>query len=311
MTAADPESSPDGTITFAVAGRPVRVRLSGPEDGSPVLLLHGIARSLEDWTESHDLLAAAGYRVISADTPGFGFTAAQRGRPGMRTFARAMAGLLDAVGVEGPVHVMGNSLGGGIAMTLAVEHPGRVASLVLVDSIGFGTEVNLSPLPMVYATAAGLPVVGRRFVPLARAASVKIAQDQFFDPSFATPEMLKHYARVGRQPDFRRTFLGAALSLAVPMTGRHPRWRDTLHTGVRELGIPVLVVWGDADTVLPAASHFEAARRALPDAQTHLFEDTGHMPQIEKAAEFAALAGAFLAEVDAVADGRAASDANR
>lgn len=290
-------TAPD-TVTFAVAGRPVRVRVSGPEDGSPVLLLHGIARSLEDWTASHDLLAARGHRVISADTPGFGFTRAQEGRPGMRTFARAMAGLLDALGVDRPAHVMGNSLGGGIAMTLAVEHPGRVASLVLVDSIGFGTEVNLSPLPMVYATAAGLPVIGKRFVPLARAASTKIAQDQFYDPALATPEMLKHYAKVGRQPDFRRTFVGSALSLTIPMTGPHPRWRNALHAAVRDLGAPVLVVWGEADTVLPV-QHFEAARRALPDAQAHLFEKAGHMPQIEKADEFAALAGDFLAKVDA------------
>ena len=284
-------TAPD-TVTHEVAGRPVRVRISGPEDGEPVLLLHGIARSLEDWQDSHDLLART-HRVISADTPGFGLSRAQRGRPGLATFARAMAGLLDAVGVQGPVHVMGNSLGGGIAMTLAVTAPERVASLVLVDSVGFGTEVNISPLPMVYATAAGLPVVGKRFAPLARAASIKIAQDQFFDPSFATPEMLRHYAKVGRQPDFRGTFLRSALSLAIPMTGPHPRWRNALHAGVRASGIPVLVVWGENDTVLPVA-HFHAARRALPDAETHLFPETGHMPQIERSAAFSALALDFL-----------------
>lgn len=285
-------TAPD-TSTLTVDGRPVRVRISGPEGAPPVLLLHGIARSLEDWQHSHDLLAVD-HRVISADTPGFGFTPAQRGRPGLATFARAMAGLLDAAGVEGPVHVMGNSLGGGIAMTLAVTRPERVASLVLVDSIGFGTEVNISPLPMLYATAAGLPLVGKRFVPLARAASIKIAQDQFFDPSHATPEMLKHYAKVGRQKDFRTTFLGSALSLAVPMTGPHPRWRQALHAGVRSTGVPILVVWGESDTVLPVA-HFEAARTALPDAETHLFPETGHMPQIERAAEFSELAKEFLA----------------
>lgn len=291
MTATD-------TTTLAVEGRAVRVRITGPEDGTPVLLLHGIARSLEDWQQSQDLLAASGHRVISADTPGFGFTRAQRGRPGLATFARAMVGLLDSAGVTEPVHVMGNSLGGGIGMTLAATARSRIASLVLVDSVGFGTEVNISPLPMLYATAAGLPVLGKRFVPLARAASIKIAQDQFFDPSFATPESLRHYAKVGRQPDFRRTFLRSAVSLAVPMTGPHPRWRNALHAAVRASGIPTLVVWGAADTVLPV-SHFEAARRALPDAQAHLFPETGHMPQIEKAAEFSALATEFIAKVDA------------
>lgn len=295
MTASD-------TTTLAVAGRPIRVRISGPEDGSPVLLLHGIARSLEDWQHAHDLLAASssnrGHRVISADLPGFGFTRRQHERPGLPAFARAMAGLLDAVGVDGPVHVMGNSLGGGVAMTLAVDHPGRVSSLVLVDSVGFGREVNISPLPMLYATAAGLPVVGKRFRPLARAAGIKIAQDQFFDPSFATPEMLRHYAKVGRQPDFRGTFVGTAMALGIPMVGVFPGWRRDLLARVASSGLPTLLVWGEADTVLPA-HHLDAAKRAFPHAQSHLFAETGHMPQIEKAAEFSALAEDFLAKVDA------------
>lgn len=294
MTATD-------TTTLAVEGRPIRVRISGPEDGTPVLLLHGIARSLEDWQASHDLLAA-NHRVISADLPGFGFTRRQRERPGLAAFARAMAQLLEAAGVDRPAHVMGNSLGGGVAMTLAVDHPGAVASLVLVDSIGFGREVNISPLPIVYATASGLPMIGKRFVPLARAASIKIAQDQFFDPSYATPEMLKHYGRVGRQPDFRGTFLGTALTLGIPSVGVFPGWRRELLAKVRESDIPTLVVWGEADTVLPV-HHLDAARRAFPDAQTHLFAETGHMPQIEKAAEFVALAREFIAKVDAPESG--------
>lgn len=290
-------STAGDTTSLAVEGRAVRIRISGPEDGTPVLLLHGIARSLEDWQESHDLLAVE-HRVISADFPGFGFTRRQRQRPGLLTFAGAMVRLLDAAGVEAPAHVMGNSLGGGVAMTMAAEHPGRVASLVLADSVGFGREVNISPLPMVYATASALPVVGKRFVPLARAASIKIAQDQFFDPSYATPEMLKHYGRVGRQPDFRATFLGTAMTLGIPGVGVFPGWRRTLLDRVEAAGLPMLIVWGENDTVLPA-SHLDFARRRFPQAESHLFAQCGHMPQIEKAAEFAALAADFVAKVDA------------
>ncbi|MBO9522227.1 MAG: alpha/beta fold hydrolase [Nocardioidaceae bacterium] len=279
-------------VTFAVEGRAVRVRVSGA--GSPVLLLHGIARSLEDWSAAHDLLAS-NHRVISADLPGFGFTRAFPGRPGLSAFARAMVGLLDAVGVEEPAHVMGNSLGGGVAMTMAAEHRDRVASLVLVDSVGFGREVNLSPLPMTYAVLAGLPLVGKRFAPLAREAGAQVCRDQFFDPSYATPEMIRHYGRVGRQPDFRNTFLGTAFGIGVPMVGLYPGWRRRLLEQVRDSGVPVLVVWGEADSVLPA-SHLDAARRALPDAQFHLFGEAGHMPQIEKAEDFVALASEFVAK---------------
>jgi pimeloyl-ACP methyl ester carboxylesterase len=290
MTATD-------TTTLAVDGRPVRVRISGPAQGSSVLLLHGIARSLEDWQASHDLLAAD-HRVISADLPGFGFTRRQRERPGLAAFARAMTGLLDAAGIAGPEHVMGNSLGGAVAMTMAAAHPGRVAGLVLVDSAGFGREAHISPLPMTYAVLAGAPVIGKRFVPLAREASAQVNRDQFFDPSYATPEMIRHYGKVGRQPDFRGTFLGTAMRLGMPMVGTYPGWRRVLLDRVEAAAPPMLIVWGENDAVLPA-THLEFALRRFPQAESHLFPDCGHMPQIEKASEFAALAGDFLAKVDA------------
>ena len=296
--------SPQDTAEVEVGGVPLRVRVTGPEDGVPVLLIHGIVRSLEDWAETQDLLAAAGYRVISSDLPGFGLSRRGRERPGLAAFARSMAGLLDALGVNRPVHVMGNSLGGGVSMTLAVEHPGKVASLTLVNSIGFGVEANVSALPMVYAVLGTVPLIGGRFRRRAREAGIQAIRDIFFDPELATPEQLKLAGRLSRQPDFRATFLATSVALGgavlgmPPAFGQRTGWRRALVNRVAASGIPVLVVWGDADKVLPPA-HFEAARAALPDAQAHLFPDTGHMPQVEKATEFAALAGEFVAKAEA------------
>jgi pimeloyl-ACP methyl ester carboxylesterase len=290
--------STGGTTELEIGGVPLRVRISGPADGVPVLLIHGIARSLEDWTETQDLLAAAGHRVISTDLPGFGFSRKGRERPGLPAFGRAMAGLLDAAGVDRPAHLMGNSLGGGVSMTLAVDHPGRVASLTLVNSIGFGSDVNISLRPMAYAALAGLPGLEKTFRPRARAAGVQSIEDLFFDASFATPERLREAGRLAKQKDFRATFLGTGATLGAPVVGVRPGWRRDLLARVEASGIPVLVVWGDADKILPP-NHYAAARAAFPDAQGHLFPDTGHMPQIERAAEFAALAGEFITKVEA------------
>lgn len=287
MTAAD-------TRTVEVAGRPVRIRIDGPQDGPPVLLLHGIGRSLEDWVSAHDLLAGR-HRVISADLPGFGLTRRQAERPGLSAFARAMVGVLDAAGVPGPVTVMGNSLGGAVAMTMAVEHRSRVAALVLVNAAGFGREVRISPFPMVLGVLSALPGIGPRFVARAREAGAQVNRDLFWDPAFATPEMIRHAGRVGRQPDFLGTFLTTARELGRPLYGAAPGWRRRLLTELgRRPELPVLVVWGEQDAILPAA-HLEAAARALPHARTHLFEETGHMPQIERAGEFADLAAEFVA----------------
>jgi pimeloyl-ACP methyl ester carboxylesterase len=295
------------TTEVEVGGVPLRVRISGPADAPPVLLIHGIARSLEDWTETQDLLAAD-HRVISTDLPGFGFSRKGRELPSLPAFARAMAGLLDAVGVTAPAHVMGNSLGGGVSMTLAVDHPGRVASLTLVNSVGFGSDVHISLAPMAYAALAGLPGLGSTFRPRARKAGIQSIEDLFFDPSFATSERLREAGRLARQRDFRSTFLATGASLGAPLVGVRPGWRRDLLARVAESRIPVLVVWGDADKVLPV-THYLAARAALPQARGHLFTDTGHMPQIEKAAEFATLAGDFIAEVQS-SGGRAASAAS-
>jgi pimeloyl-ACP methyl ester carboxylesterase len=290
------ETTNGTTTTVPVAGRPVRIRLSGPADAPPVVLLHGIGRSLEDWSAAHELLARD-HRVLSTDLPGFGLTPAGAEKPGLAAFARAVVGVLDAVGEDRPVHLMGNSLGGAVAMTVAAEHPERVAGLLLANSAGFGREANVSPMPMLWAALSRLPVLGPRFRPLARAAAVRSNQNCFFDPALATPELLRHAATVGSQPDFRATFLGTYRSIGLPVLGVLPGWRKDLLERIRASGVPVLVVWGDADAVLPA-HHARAAAAALPAARLHVFPDTGHMPQIERTEEFVALAREFVAAVE-------------
>ncbi len=287
MTATD-------TTYVEVDGHPVRVRESGPADGEPVVLVHGIGRSLEDWQPTQDLLADD-HRVISLDLPGFGLTRRMKGHWGLEGFARAVVALLDALDEKRPVHVMGNSLGGAVAMTLAANHPDRVASLLLVNSAGFGREANVSLLPMAYGALSSLPVVGRRFRPLARATGIQSMRDVFFDPSHLTDEMVRHAGELNRQPDFRVTFMATAARLGLPVVGTYPWWRRALLARLEMADVPTMVVWGDADNVLPA-KHFHAAVSALPNAGSHLFPDTGHMPQLERAEEFAELAAAFVAD---------------
>lgn len=286
----------DDTTHALVDGRPVRVRVSGPAAGAPVLLLHGIGRSLEDWQAAHDQLAAD-HRVISTDHPGFGLTPRGSGRPGLASFARTAVGVLDTLGEHRRVHVMGNSLGGAVAMTLAADHPERVASLVLVNSAGFGRRANVSVRPMAYAALSRLPVVGARFQPLAKQAALDSNRNLFFDPVHATAEMIRHGAAVARRPDFKATFLATAFSLGAPLLGTYAQWRRRLLTHVAAANIPTLVMWGDADTVLPP-SHFPAALAALPHAASHLFTDTGHMPQIERTDDFVRIATEFITAQD-------------
>ncbi|MFC1413484.1 alpha/beta fold hydrolase [Streptacidiphilus sp. N1-12] len=282
MTAAAESTVTTGTVQ--VGGLRMRCRDTGA--GDPVLLLHGIGRSLEDWTEQHDRLSA-GHRVLSLDLPGFGYSDRLPGPSTLDGLAAALPGFLDAVGAAGPVHVVGNSLGGAVAMRLAADHPGRVRSLLLANSAGFGKEVTIA------LRILAIRPLGALLLRPNRAGATRTTQAIFRDRSFATAERVELALALAAHPGHNRTLLEVARDLGGLRGVREP-WRTALIADLIARRIPTLVVWGDRDLILPAA-HLDAARTLLPDAETRLFPDTGHMPQIERADEFAELATAFFA----------------
>lgn len=265
-------------------GRRTRYRATG--DGPPVLLLHGIGRSLRDWHEQQDLLAGE-YRTYSVDLAGFGLSEPLPGRHTLDALAGFAADFLDAVGETGPVHVAGNSLGGAVAMRLSVDFPERVRSLTLVNSAGFGREVTIA------LRLLALRPLGRLLLRPSRAGAVRTERALFFDRTFATPERVEAALELARQPHAARVMLETARALGG-FRGVRGDWRRSLLDAVAARRIPALVVWGDRDLILPAL-HLDAARMRLPHAQTRLFIDTGHMPQIERATEFHDLVAGFWA----------------
>ncbi|HZS22831.1 MAG TPA: alpha/beta fold hydrolase [Pseudonocardiaceae bacterium] len=271
-------STSTATSYLTVRGRQVRYRVEGT--GTPVILLHGIGRSLEDWTEQHELLRAR-YRVYSLDLAGSGWSEPLDEPHTLATLARFVAGFLDAVGVAEPVHVVGNSLGGAVAMQLAVDGPHRVASLALVNSAGFGREVTIG------LRLLAIRPLGRLLLRPSRLSARQIVRSLFHDPAFVTPARIEHTLTLAQQPHAAKAYLEIARALGT-VRGVRPQWRKTLLRSLAELDIPTLIVWGDRDLILPAV-HLNAARTHLPRAQVHLFPDTGHMPQIERAEAFSQL----------------------
>jgi pimeloyl-ACP methyl ester carboxylesterase len=221
------------------------------------------------------------------DLLGFGLSESP---PGPLTLSRLAGGVyetLDALGVPRPVHVFGNSLGGAVALTMQAAHPERVTSVVLVAPAGFGQEVVLD---LRLVAIPGLGHVLLRHV--SRAGARRTERALFHDGSFVTEERIEHAMRVASRPGGAGVFLDIVRELGT-VRGIRPGWRSALLADVARHPRPTLVVWGDRDRILPAR-HLPAARQALPHAQSHVFADTGHLPQVERAAEFAALAGRFL-----------------
>ncbi|GAB3579677.1 alpha/beta fold hydrolase [Amycolatopsis endophytica] len=265
-----------------VRGVRTRYRIAG--DGPPALLLHGIGRSLRDWSDQQDLLADE-YRTYSLDLAGFGHSDPLPGKHTLEALAAFAVDFLDAVGETRPVHVAGNSLGGAVAMRLSVDAPSRVRSLVLANSAGFGREVTVA------LRLLALRPLGKLLLRPSVAGAVRTERALFFDRAHATRERIEQALEISRQPHAARVMLETARGLGG-FRGVSESWRRPLLDAVAAQALPTLVVWGDRDLILPAL-HLEAAHQALPHAQTRLFTDTGHMPQIERAKEFHDLVAGF------------------
>ena len=269
------------TSWVAVRGTRLRVRLDGNPASPTVLLLHGIGRSLEDWSEQQRLLSHD-HHLVSVDLPGFGLSEPLAGPATLPALAAAVLDVLDAVGHGQPVHVVGNSLGGAVALQLLALRPERVASLTLANSAGFGSDVALA------LRLLAVPGLGRQLLRRStHSTAARTERSLFVDASLVTDARLDHARRLAQQPHGSRVFLETARHLGT-FRGIRPGWRSELLDAVAAHPRPTLVVWGERDLILPA-HHLGTARTHLPHARFHTFADTGHMPQIERAEEFADL----------------------
>lgn len=267
--------------------REVRTRHQVQGEGHPVVLLHGIGRSLEDWADTLPALAER-HRVYALDLIGFGLTDKPDVPYTLAGLARFVKHYLNAVDETRPVTLIGNSLGGAVAQQFAVLYPQQVRRLILVNSAGFGQDVTVA-LRML-----AVPRLGERLMTPDPRNSARTVKSLFHDPRFATPARREHALFLAGQPDRSRAYLSVARFLGN-WRGVHPEWRDTLTRHLATLQVPTLIVWGERDRILPA-THLNHARRLYPHARTHLFPDTGHMPQIERAEEFNTLVTRFIGE---------------
>jgi pimeloyl-ACP methyl ester carboxylesterase len=268
-----------------VGGLRTRVRLEGDPSGRPVVLLHGIGRSLEDWDPQYELLAE-GNRLIGMDLPGFGHSQRRPEPASLKALGAGVVATLDALGEDRRVHLVGNSLGGAVSLQVLGAAPARVASVVLVNSGGFGKEVTYL-LRMLAVPGLGKLALRRP----TRAGSRHIERALYADKTLATKERVDLALKLGREPGAAAFMSELSMGLGT-LRGIRPEWRRELLDAARQDYRPMLIIWGDKDQILPAR-HFDVARRIFPVAKSHLFTGTGHMPQIERPKEFAELVREF------------------
>jgi pimeloyl-ACP methyl ester carboxylesterase len=258
---------------------------AGPARGT-IVWIHGLSGSWQNWLENLPAFAAAGYRCIAMDLPGFGASEMPAETITIARYAAWVDELLRVLGVTRAV-VVGNSMGGFIGLELAIT---------------FGTWVQR----LVLVSAAGLTIEGQRgLFRLVRPASRGLAM--------ATGWLASKSDELARRPRSRQAMLsivGAhADRLPAPLVAEQlrgsgkPGFMDAfdaltdypIRERLTEIQAPTLVVWGEDDPLVPVRDAWEFGR-LIPDARVVVYEDTGHVAMFERPVAFNALVEEFLEE---------------
>jgi len=271
-----------------VHGRPMNFVEAG--SGPVLLLIHGMAGTCANWESVIEPLAID-RTVIAPDFPGHGASAPGGGDYSLGGLASSLRDLMLALGHERAT-LVGHSLGGGVAMQFTYQFPEMVERLALVSSGGLGPDVSpilrAAALPgadLFISATAGVgsqigSVIGRGIGAIG------------FRPNADLAEVARGYATL-RDPERRKAFL-ATLRAVVDMEGQRIAALDRLYLAE---ALPLLILWGEKDPIIPV-EHGREAHAQLPGSRLEIFEDTGHVPMLERPGHFIATLQRFLAETD-------------
>jgi pyruvate dehydrogenase E2 component (dihydrolipoamide acetyltransferase) len=255
--------------TLTVGTRSMRYVRYGEGDEA-LVLLHGFGGDLGSWLFNAEALAL-GRRVYALDLPGHGGSTKDVGRGDLDSYIAVVADALGALALP-RAHLVGHSLGGVIAAAFALAYPERTSSLVLIAPAGFGEEINSAYL--------------EGFIVARTRRDLKPNLEMLFaDASVVTRQLVDDVLRYKRID-------GVSEALRAVADAFFPggRQANILAERLASLDIPMLVVWGSEDRVIPVAQ----VDAAPPSAQVQLVHGTGHSPHMEAAGEVNRLVEGFL-----------------
>jgi pimeloyl-ACP methyl ester carboxylesterase len=273
---------PSMTRRVEIDGRAVNVVDTGG-DGPPLLWIHGLGGIWQNWLLNIPAFLDT-HRCLAIDLPGFGRSELPAGETSIRSFARTVDRVCDALDVDCPV-VIGNSMGGFVGAELAVSFPTRVAKLVLVSAAGLSTEyLAREPLlagARIFAVLTartglrGSPVVKRRR--LRRLALQPVVRY----PERLSLPLASELVAGANAPGFLDAF-DALIGYS---------FRDRLE----RIEVPVLIVWGRNDMLVPVEDAEMFEHLIGDNAHSVIFEDTGHLAMLERPTRFNELLSSFIA----------------
>jgi pimeloyl-ACP methyl ester carboxylesterase len=239
----------------------------GPQDTDqpPVVLLHGLLGDLSNWTDTVEELVANECRVLAPMLPIFHLPLRRTSVPGLVHYVREF---METIG-PGLGVLVGNSLGGHIAIIYALRHPNDIAALILSGASG------------IYEVTMGTSMFRRQDKDFIRDRT----ELTFYDPVHATDELVDEMFEIVNDRPRAVRLIKIARSAE----------KETVTERLHELNMPTLLIWGRDDVITPP-DVAEEFRDRLPDAQLHFIDQCGHAPMIEHPNQFNALTVDFLEE---------------
>jgi pimeloyl-ACP methyl ester carboxylesterase len=259
----------------ALPGRVVStLTLAG--DGPDVLLIHGLGAAKSSFFDCAALLAAAGYRVHALDLPGFGGSSKPATAPySAPWFAETVCGVMDALQIES-AHLVGNSMGGRVALEIGLRQPERVRSIAaLCPAVAF-VKRDFHPLVKLLRPELGLLPHKLRRGTVERQLWSLFCDPDALDPSVADV-VVDEFQRIYGSPGARVAFYASARNIYLD----RPFGPGGFYPRLAGLQPPALFVWGTHDKLIPAGFRRHVAE-ALPGVEQVVLDGCGHVPQVER-----------------------------
>src|SRR4051812_14171324 len=262
--------------------------------GPDVLLLHGLGATKTSFFDTAAALARHGYRVHAIDFPGFGGSSKPATAPySARWFAETVVGVMDALEID-RAHLVGNSMGGRVALEVGLRAPDRVNGLgLLCPAVAF---IKRGYHPIVRLARPELGLLPHRFT---RSMVAGQFWSMFADPDAVDPAVadvaVDEFQRIYHSAGARYAFLCAARNISLDK----PFGKGGFYPRLAELERPAMFVWGTHDPLIPAKfkRHVE---HWLPSAEQIVLDNCGHVPQVERPDQTNGLLLRFLERVDAL-----------
>jgi 4,5:9,10-diseco-3-hydroxy-5,9,17-trioxoandrosta-1(10),2-diene-4-oate hydrolase len=245
-------------------------------DGPAIILIHGLGASAEIWM--HNVAALAkDHKVFVPDLPGFGYSEQPPPSFSPFNFASFINNFMEALNIL-KAYIIGQSLGGGIALQFALQFPQKAEKLVLVDCAGFGKEVRWT------LKLLSLPWIGELVSQPTRLGVALFFKYAVHDSAVITKEFIDIYYKIFTQPGFQQFLLRTTRSI-LNIHGAKEEALAPIIENLHRIMQPALIVWGANDQVLPIQQAY-LGKEKMPHAQLHIMERCGHIPSLERPEEF-------------------------